>query len=198
MGCHFLLQGIFPTQGLNYISCVSCIAGGFFTHWTIREAPEGMHLGSIKPLDSFLTLQLERAEGSFLEYSQVFIWTCAPSSCTICLSDPDLSLDAAKLCPLGELDSQHGPSNSISQLLLSFSLKNTAPNFLPPLAQLPNILFPDWLRAWSGATRLTFHPLDSHLIIRFSPLLLNGRLGGRDCFGWNLTRHRWFYQLQVL
>ena len=29
-GCHFLLQGIFPTQGSNLVSCVSCIAGGFF------------------------------------------------------------------------------------------------------------------------------------------------------------------------
>ena len=28
VGCHFLLQGIFPTQGSNQ---VSCIAGGFFT-----------------------------------------------------------------------------------------------------------------------------------------------------------------------
>ena len=91
-----------------------------------------------------------------------------------------------------------GPSGSVSQLLFSFSPRNTAPNVLPLLAQLPNILFPDWLRAWSGDTRLTFHPLDSHLIIRFSPLLLNGRLGGRGCFGWNLTRHRWFYQLRVL
>ena len=27
VGCHFLLQGIFLTQGLN----VSCLAGGFFT-----------------------------------------------------------------------------------------------------------------------------------------------------------------------
>jgi len=31
VGCHFLLQWIF-------ISCVSCIAGGFFTHWVIWEA----------------------------------------------------------------------------------------------------------------------------------------------------------------
>ena len=36
VGCHFLLQGIFPTQGLN---SVSCIAGGFFTIWAAREAP---------------------------------------------------------------------------------------------------------------------------------------------------------------
>ena len=31
MGCHVLLQGIFPTQ-------VSCIAGRFFTSWATREA----------------------------------------------------------------------------------------------------------------------------------------------------------------
>lgn len=85
-----------------------------------------------------------------------------------------------------------------TQLFLSFFLKNTVPNFWPPLAPFPIFLFPNWLSAWSGATPLTFHPLDSHLIIRFSPLLPNRRLGGRDCFGWSLTRHRWFYQLQVL
>ena len=75
VGCHFLLQGIFPTQGSNpgLLHCrqilyqlsyklnprilewvpypfssgsswarnrtgVSCIAGGFFTNWAIREA----------------------------------------------------------------------------------------------------------------------------------------------------------------
>ena len=32
VGCHFLLQGIFPTQ-------VSCIAGRLFTNWAPREAP---------------------------------------------------------------------------------------------------------------------------------------------------------------
>ena len=31
VGCHFLLQGIFLTQGLNLCLWVSCIAGGFFT-----------------------------------------------------------------------------------------------------------------------------------------------------------------------
>ena len=35
VGCHAFLQGIFPTQGLNQ---VSCIAGGFFTLWATREA----------------------------------------------------------------------------------------------------------------------------------------------------------------
>ena len=35
VGSLSLLQGIFPTQGLNP---VSHIAGGFFTSWAIREA----------------------------------------------------------------------------------------------------------------------------------------------------------------
>ena len=30
-GYHFLLQGIFPTQVLNHVSQVPCIAGGCFT-----------------------------------------------------------------------------------------------------------------------------------------------------------------------
>ena len=35
VGCHLLLQGIFLTQDRTQ---VSCIAGGFFTDWAIREA----------------------------------------------------------------------------------------------------------------------------------------------------------------
>ena len=40
-GCYFLLQGIFPNQGLN-LSLLNCrrsptIAGGFFTNWSTRE-----------------------------------------------------------------------------------------------------------------------------------------------------------------
>ena len=35
VGCHALLQGIFPTQDQTQ---VSCIAGGFFTIWATREA----------------------------------------------------------------------------------------------------------------------------------------------------------------
>ena len=30
--CHFLLQGIFPTQGLNHISCVFCISSWVLYH----------------------------------------------------------------------------------------------------------------------------------------------------------------------
>ena len=38
VGCHFLLQGIFLIRGSNLISCVSWIAGEFFTSWTLGEA----------------------------------------------------------------------------------------------------------------------------------------------------------------
>ena len=34
-GCHFLLQGIFPTQGLNLETCVSCMS----LHWRVDYLP---------------------------------------------------------------------------------------------------------------------------------------------------------------
>ena len=39
-GCHFLLQGIFLTQGSNHISCVSCMGRWILYHWAIWEAWE--------------------------------------------------------------------------------------------------------------------------------------------------------------
>ena len=38
VGCHFLLQGIFPTQGLNHTSFSPALAGRFFTMRAIWEA----------------------------------------------------------------------------------------------------------------------------------------------------------------
>ena len=39
-GCHFLLQGIFPTQGSNlHLLCLLVLAGRFFTTSTTWEAP---------------------------------------------------------------------------------------------------------------------------------------------------------------
>ena len=38
VGCHFLPQGIFLTQGSNQCLCVSCIAGEFFTTSATWEA----------------------------------------------------------------------------------------------------------------------------------------------------------------
>ena len=54
VGCHFLLQGIFPAQGLNP---VSCIAGGFFTDWTTRE-PLHMHTSSFISIYIFIYLSI--------------------------------------------------------------------------------------------------------------------------------------------
>ena len=36
--CHAFFQGIFLTRGQTCASCISCKAGGFFTHWTPRKA----------------------------------------------------------------------------------------------------------------------------------------------------------------
>ena len=38
VGSHFLLQGIFPTQGSNQVSCVSCTGRQILHHWATREA----------------------------------------------------------------------------------------------------------------------------------------------------------------
>ena len=38
VGCHFLLQGIFPSQDRTHISCISCTSSRFFPTWaTIIE-----------------------------------------------------------------------------------------------------------------------------------------------------------------
>ena len=56
VGCHSLLQGIFPTQGSNL---QSRIAGGFFTIWATREAQTGV--GSLSLLQgNFLTHELNQ------------------------------------------------------------------------------------------------------------------------------------------
>ena len=45
-GCHFCLQGIFPTQGLDPVSCTT---GGFFTIGATREAKQCHYHPSIQP-----------------------------------------------------------------------------------------------------------------------------------------------------
>ena len=36
----FSSRGSSPPRDQNHLSCVSCIAGGFLTHWAIREVPQ--------------------------------------------------------------------------------------------------------------------------------------------------------------
>ena len=64
-GCHVLLQEIFPTRDQTPISCVSCIAGGFFT-----TASPGMLLYFIKwsPNAKILTFQTQFLRSTFTGY----------------------------------------------------------------------------------------------------------------------------------
>ena len=59
MVCHFLFQGIFPTQRLNPPALGSPkLAGGFFATWEVNSLPPGRilcHLGSPQP--SVLSLE---------------------------------------------------------------------------------------------------------------------------------------------
>ena len=50
VGCHAFLQGIFPTQGLNR---VSCIAGGFFTAELLGNPLAMLTCSQIKVLHLF-------------------------------------------------------------------------------------------------------------------------------------------------
>ena len=47
VGCHFLSQGIFPTQGSN----LSCITGGFFTSAPLGKPPGQLPSSKNMPLD---------------------------------------------------------------------------------------------------------------------------------------------------
>ena len=59
VGCHFFLQGIFLTQGMNLRLLCLLYCVGFFTHWAIREVPlshtlKGNSLQSSSLCSSFL------------------------------------------------------------------------------------------------------------------------------------------------
>ena len=52
--CHALLQGIFPTQGLNPTSLMSpALTGRFFTTSTTWEAPDSVHYSVIHCLSMY-------------------------------------------------------------------------------------------------------------------------------------------------
>ena len=57
VGCHFLLQGIFLTQGLTCISYVSYIEDKFFTQQAIREAPNILLKTSINDQEKKQTIE---------------------------------------------------------------------------------------------------------------------------------------------
>ena len=61
VGCHFLLQGIFPTQ-------VSCIAGRCFNLWATREAHQGSPSG--KPIKK----PMKKAEHQRIDAFELWCW----------------------------------------------------------------------------------------------------------------------------
>ena len=59
VGCHFLLQGIFPTQGLN-----PAWQAAFFTHQAAREALNGEKSGPTKDSDKKNEIKLKGQHSS--------------------------------------------------------------------------------------------------------------------------------------
>ena len=57
MGCHFFLQGIFPVQGLNP---VSCIADTRFTIWATREAQYVTQIPNLGYTDMFIYIIIDK------------------------------------------------------------------------------------------------------------------------------------------
>ena len=88
VGCHFLLQGIFPTQGLSpWVSSISCIAGRAFIHWATWEAQLNIYEDTISVPWWLLVLilllpgtELTKiymqflVAGSLIWWSKVFFW----------------------------------------------------------------------------------------------------------------------------
>ena len=48
VGCHALLQGIFPRQGWTHVSCISWISGRFFTVCGTRKALSSLKVDKFK------------------------------------------------------------------------------------------------------------------------------------------------------
>ena len=102
MGCHALLQGIFPTHGSNTVSCGSFIAGGLFT----AEPPEGPAEVAGHPEDS---ASLPSKHAGVRMASQV------PSVPGLPCGSPEL-LGAQQQCP------QWATASSWQQLSLGLSV----------------------------------------------------------------------------
>ena len=50
-GCHFLLQGIFSTQGWNRVSCISCLVRQILYYCATWEAQERKSVSSVQSLN---------------------------------------------------------------------------------------------------------------------------------------------------
>ena len=84
VGCHFLLQEIFPTQGSSQPrdrTWVSCIAGRRFTIWATREARESLNYvivsGDIIQHASLITQQVKNPP-AIQETQETRAWSLGP------------------------------------------------------------------------------------------------------------------------
>ena len=64
VGCHFLLQGIFPTRNRIHLSCVSCIGRQILSHWAIWEARPRVSLAALTVSHGWDSWSMNSAENS--------------------------------------------------------------------------------------------------------------------------------------
>ena len=71
LGCHALLQGIFPTQGLNLCLCVFCTAGRFLTieslgkPWRGKQGV-GIYIKKVWWGEGHLKVKIQQLSGQYL------------------------------------------------------------------------------------------------------------------------------------
>ena len=90
--CHFLLQGIFLTQGSHWCLQLGCIAGGFFYHQALGS-PQGhlLLLFSKVESDSFVTLWTVAHQTPLsVGFSRRKYWSGLPLPSPGDLSDPEI------------------------------------------------------------------------------------------------------------
>ena len=121
--CHFLFQGIFPTQGSNPISASLALAGGFFT-----TKPPGKPQVCFCPFLNAITKFFHRLQTSESEVAQ---------SCPTLCDRMDYSLPGSSL---------HGilQARVLEWVAISFSRGSSQPRDRTPVSCIPGRRFNLW------------------------------------------------------
>ena len=141
MGCHFLLQGIFLTHGLNLLSPLSlfCIAGKFF----IAEPPG-------KPL-SFPDFSKTQTESRMVTVN--YCWSDITQSCPTLCNPIDCSLPGS---------SDHGifQARVLEWVAISFSGGSSQPRDRTQVFCIASRLFTIWAtreaQTWTPSLRIIY------------------------------------------
>ena len=115
MGCHFLLQGIFLTQGSNLISCISCLSSRFFT-----TEPTWEPQSNCTPIK----INLPKAMGRFKSLNSSLILLEYASK------PPEEAYDLRGIDHTAEVCSVHGSCYETAYFCLSFCFFLTLHTFL--------------------------------------------------------------------